>query len=64
MQSDPDAGLIQTIPALITGTTLMARVQQFAARIYGPKVGTGLAWWVQRKVTSGVTTRLFVRKPL
>ncbi|HGE6027199.1 TPA: glucans biosynthesis glucosyltransferase MdoH [Vibrio cholerae] len=49
MQSDPDAGLIQTIPALINGTTLMARVQQFAARIYGPVVGTGLAWWVQKE---------------
>lgn len=49
MQSDPDAGLIQTIPALINGTTLMARVQQFAARIYGPIVGTGLAWWVQKE---------------
>ncbi|MGL4829194.1 MAG: glucans biosynthesis glucosyltransferase MdoH [Vibrio sp.] len=49
MQSDPDSGLIQTIPALINGTTLMARVQQFAARIYGPIVGTGLAWWVQKE---------------
>lgn len=41
--------MIQTIPALINGTTLMARVQQFAARIYGPVVGTGLAWWVQKE---------------
>lgn len=49
MQNDPDSGLIQTIPALINGTTLMARVQQFAARIYGPIVGTGLAWWVQKE---------------
>lgn len=49
MQHDPDAGLIQTIPALINGTTLMARLQQFAARIYGPIVGTGLAWWVQKE---------------
>ncbi|QYJ77010.1 glucans biosynthesis glucosyltransferase MdoH [Shewanella sp. FJAT-52076] len=49
MQADPDAGLIQTIPALIKGTTLMARVQQFAARFYGPVIGTGLAWWVQKE---------------
>ncbi|QSX35617.1 glucans biosynthesis glucosyltransferase MdoH [Shewanella sedimentimangrovi] len=49
MQADPDSGLIQTIPALINGTTLMARLQQFAARIYGPVIGTGLAWWVQKE---------------
>lgn len=49
MQADPDAGLIQTIPSLINGTTLMARLQQFAARIYGPVIGTGLGWWVQKE---------------
>ena len=49
MEADPDSGLIQTIPALIRGTTLMARVQQFAARFYGPVIGTGLAWWVQKE---------------
>lgn len=48
MEANPDAGLIQTIPRLIRGTTLVARVQQFATRIYGPIVGTGLAWWVDR----------------
>lgn len=64
MQADPDAGLIQTIPSLINGTTLMARLQQFAARIYGPVIGTGLGWWVQKKVTSGAITPLFVPKPL
>ena len=45
MEADPDSGLIQTIPQLINGTTLMARIQQFATRIYGPVVGSGLAWW-------------------
>ena len=49
MQADPDAGLIQTIPSLINGTTLMARLQQFAARIYGPVIGTGLSWWVHKE---------------
>lgn len=49
MEADPDAGLIQTIPALVGGTTIMARLQQFAGRIYGPVVGTGLSWWVQKE---------------
>ncbi len=47
MEEDPDAGLIQTIPALVGGTTLIARIQAFATRIYGPVVGSGLAWWTQ-----------------
>ncbi|ODN72571.1 glucans biosynthesis glucosyltransferase MdoH [Methylobrevis pamukkalensis] len=49
MEADPDAGLIQTIPMLIGGTTLIARLQQFAGRVYGPVVGTGLSWWVQKE---------------
>ena len=49
MQADPDVGLLQTIPQLINGTTLMARVQQFATRVYGPVVGTGLAWWTHKE---------------
>ena len=49
MEADPDTGLIQTIPQLINGTTLMARLQQFATCIYGPIVGTGLAWWTHKE---------------
>lgn len=49
MEADPDAGLIQTIPQLINGTTLMARLQQFATCVYGPVVGTGLAWWTHKE---------------
>ncbi|WP_341218108.1 glucans biosynthesis glucosyltransferase MdoH [Neptunomonas phycophila] len=49
MEADPDAGLIQTIPQLINGTTLMARIQQFATRVYGPVVGSGLAWWTAKE---------------
>ncbi len=48
MESDPDVGLIQTIPCLIRGKTLMARLQQFANRIYGPVIGAGLAWWADK----------------
>lgn len=49
MQSDPDAGLIQTIPMLINGKTPFALVQQFASRLYGPLLGRGLAWWTQKE---------------
>ena len=49
MESDPDAGLIQTVPRLHGGTTLVARLQQFAARVYGPVLASGLAWWTGRE---------------
>src|SRR5690606_12247665 len=45
MEAHPEAGLIQTVPALINGRTLLARMQQFAGRIYGPVNAAGLAWW-------------------
>ena len=43
MEADPDAGIIQTLPLIINRNTLFARVQQFAARIYGPVIADGLA---------------------
>jgi membrane glycosyltransferase len=49
MENDPDAGLIQTVPRLHKGTTLVARLQQFAARVYGPVLASGLAWWTGRE---------------
>jgi membrane glycosyltransferase len=47
MEADPDAGLIQTLPRLHRGTTLLARLQQFAGSVYGPLLGDGLAWWTR-----------------
>lgn len=46
MEADPDAGIIQTLPLIINRNTLMARVQQFAARVYGPVVAAGLSAWM------------------
>ena len=40
MENDPDAGLIQTVPRLHEGTTLVARLQQFAAT--GLRTGAGV----------------------
>jgi membrane glycosyltransferase len=48
METDPDAGIIQTLPLIINRNTLFARVQQFAARIYGPIIASGLAVWSGR----------------
>ncbi len=45
MQRDPRSGLIQTVPKLTGGTTLLQRLQQFASNVYGPAVAAGLAFW-------------------
>lgn len=45
MEANPKAGLIQTLPALLNGNTLFARIQQFAGRVYGPLIAYGIAWW-------------------
>ncbi|MFC0283332.1 glucans biosynthesis glucosyltransferase MdoH [Camelimonas abortus] len=48
MEADPDAGIIQSLPLIINRNTLFARLQQFAARVYGPVIATGLAVWMGR----------------
>jgi membrane glycosyltransferase len=48
MENDPDAGIIQTLPLIINRNTMFARLQQFAARIYGPVICTGLSVWADR----------------
>ena len=45
MAADPDLALVQTIPVLVGGQTIYARVVQFASRVYGPAVGRGVAAW-------------------
>jgi membrane glycosyltransferase len=45
MEVTPSAGLIQTVPRLMGGTTLLQRLQQFACNIYGPAVASGIAFW-------------------
>ncbi len=48
MEADPDAGIIQSLPLIINRNTLFARLQQFAAKIYGPVIASGLAIWSGR----------------
>ncbi|HEX4366527.1 MAG TPA: glucans biosynthesis glucosyltransferase MdoH, partial [Rhodopila sp.] len=45
IESHPDVGLVQTLPIITGGTTLFARMQQFAGRVYGPVIAHGIAWW-------------------
>ena len=48
MDADPQAGIVQSLPLIINRNTLFARLQQFAARIYGPVIATGLSVWSGR----------------
>ncbi len=45
MEADPSAGLIQTVPKLIGGRTLLQKLMQFAANVYGPAAAAGMAFW-------------------
>jgi membrane glycosyltransferase len=45
LESNPGVGLIQTLPVIVNGSTLFARTQQFAGRVYGPLIAHGIASW-------------------
>lgn len=45
MEKNPGTGIIQTIPRLVNGETVFARLQQFASRLYGPVFARGLSYW-------------------
>lgn len=45
MENEPGTGLIQTLPVIVNATTLFARLQQFAGRVYGPLIAHGIASW-------------------
>ena len=47
MEAHPQAGLIQTVPALVNAESLFGRMQQFANRLYAPIFITGLNFWAQ-----------------
>ena len=48
IEADPDAGIVQSLPMIVNRNTLFARMQQFAGRIYGPVIATGLSVWSGR----------------
>ena len=45
LEAEPSLGLLQTLPGIVLGTSLYARLQQFANRLYGPVFANGLAAW-------------------
>jgi len=45
LSANPHVGLLQTVPLVVNRTTLFARTQQFAGRLYGPVLARGLAAW-------------------
>lgn len=45
MERHPAIGLIQSLPLIVGGMSLFARMQQFAGRVYGPLIAHGIAWW-------------------
>src|SRR5690606_35048468 len=44
MEANPGVGVLQTLPRVVSGQTLFARMQQFGGRVYGPVIGQGVAW--------------------
>lgn len=45
MEAEPRLGILQTVPLLAGGRTLLARLQQFAGRVYGGAVARGVSAW-------------------
>jgi membrane glycosyltransferase len=45
MERDPELGLLQSVPTLVNAETPFARLQQFAAWLYGPIFAMGQHWW-------------------
>ncbi len=45
MECNRQVGIIQGVPVLVNGETLLARLQQFASRLYGPISAAGLNYW-------------------
>lgn len=45
MDANPDTGMIQTAPRAVNRRSLLARLQQFSSRMYGPMFAAGLHFW-------------------
>jgi len=46
MENDPHLGILQTVPLPLGGDSIVARCQQFAARLCGRSLAEGLDWFV------------------
>lgn len=47
MERNPGVGILQSVPRLVRGETVFARLQQFANRLYSPVFLAGLNYWQQ-----------------
>src|SRR6267142_5427502 len=47
METHPDVGLIQTMPAVANAESFFGRLQQFSNRLYAPVFMAGLNFWAQ-----------------
>jgi membrane glycosyltransferase len=45
LERHPGVGLLQTMPRVVNGQTLFARMQQFGGHVYGPVIARGVTWW-------------------
>ena len=45
VERNPGVGLVQTLPRVVNGQTLFARMQQFGGHVYGPVIARGVTWW-------------------
>lgn len=45
IEQHSEVGLVQTLPVIVNGGSVFARLQQFAGRLYGPMLARGIAWW-------------------
>lgn len=52
MEADPQLALIQTMPMLVGGETIFARLTQFAGRVYGPLIARG---WLRGRAMSAIS---------
>lgn len=49
MERNPQVGIIQTVPRLVNGETVYARLQAFASRLHGEIFLAGLNYWQQHE---------------
>ncbi|MBA3909354.1 MAG: glucans biosynthesis glucosyltransferase MdoH [Rhodobacter sp.] len=45
LATEPELGLIQTVPRVLPGHSLWQRLQSFASEVYGTNLGRGFALW-------------------
>ena len=45
LEHNPGVGVLQTMPRVVNGQTLFARMQQFGGHVYGPVIARGVTWW-------------------